>query len=120
MTLKELSLVELSEQLSILGKSARRLLESPDLNLHYKRKTSINYKTELIQVAASAIAALVDLRLQQGQLEVNVNLEIEQEIQQERMRQDQKFGAMPKKLDPLIWVAVLIEELAEVSEEVWE
>lgn len=116
---KELNPVELSERLSVLGESARSLRESPSLNLHYKRQTSTKYETELIQVAASAIAALVDLRLQQGQSEANVNLEIEREIQQERSRQDTKFGCQPQKLDPLIWIAILIEELAEASEEVW-
>jgi hypothetical protein len=108
---------ELSKQLSELGQAAREVRDSPDLNLHYQRQTSANYETELIQVAASAIAALTDLRLSQGRSEVDVNLEIEQEIKQERIRQDVRFG-MPQNLDPLVWISILIEELAEASEEI--
>lgn len=118
MTVQELNVVELSEKLSELGQIARKLRESPDLDLHCKRNTSINYEKELIQVAASAIAALTDLRLQRGQSRGDIELQIEEEVSQERIRQDEKFG-MPQKLDPLVWIAILIEELAEVSEEVW-
>lgn len=114
----KMSITELTKSLSQLGKTARELLESPDLDLYLTRQTSKNYETELIQVAASAIAALVDLRLEKEASETDVQKMIELEIHRERVRQDQKFGPMPRKLDPLIWVAILLEELAEVSEEV--
>lgn len=113
-----MSITELTESLSQLGKTARELLQSSDLDLYVSRQTSKNYETELIQVAASAIAALMDLRLEKGTSETDVQRTIELEIYQERARQDQKFGPMPRKLDPLVWVAILLEELAEVSEEV--
>lgn len=113
------TLVELAMQLERLGQIARSILESPDLELHQRRRTSLNYETELIQVAASAIAALEDLRLQQNCSKNLVYEQIEREIYQERLRQNEKFGAMPRRLDPLVWIAVMAEELAEVSEGVW-
>lgn len=119
MTTKQMDVVELSEQLAVLGEAARQLLQDPNLDLHYQRQTSANYETELIQVAASAIAALTDLRLQQGCPDTHVHTEIELEIYQERLRQDRKYGAMPRRLDPLVWTAVILSELHEVSEEVW-
>lgn len=113
------TLVELAEQLEKLGEMARALLESPDLELHHQRQTSPNYETELVHVAAAAVGALEDLRLQQGCSPNTVYESIEREIYRERQRADAKFGAMPRRNDPLVWIAVLIEETAEVSEEIW-
>ena len=113
------NLVDLAEQLAKLGQTARSLLEAPDLELHTQRNISPNYETELIQVAAAAVGALEDLRLQQGYSPNTVYQSIERDIYRERQRADAKFGAMPRRNDPLVWVAVLIEETAEVSEEIW-
>ena len=119
MTIQELSIVELSQKLSELVRSARQLRDSPNLDLHHPRKVSPNYETELIQLAASAFAALMDLRLQRGESHTSATLDIAAKIYQERTRQDDKFG-MPQNLDPLVWVAILLEELAEVAEEIVE
>ncbi|MGB3203739.1 MAG: hypothetical protein WBB28_01985 [Crinalium sp.] len=115
------NLVDLSAHLRVLGEVARQILEHPDLDLHRKRQTLANYETELVQVAASAIAALTDLHLttRTGESKVKLASEIEREIMMERIRQDDKHGLMPRRLDPLVWVAILVEEVAEVAEEIY-
>ena len=120
MTEISVEVIELAKQLSELGNVARKLLESPDLKkvLHEYRGTSSNYEMELIQVAAYAIAAITDLRMESDESEADVYRQIEREVYQERLRQDCRFGSMPRHLNPLIWIAVLTEELAEVAEEI--
>lgn len=116
-----LNLVKLSEDLEALGEDARSLLQGlSDQELVYSRRTTSNYETELIQVAASAIAALVDHRKRSSSQSLDhITDRVIGEILIERDRQDEKFGQMPRGLDPLVWVAVILEELAEVSEEVY-
>lgn len=116
-----LNLVKLSEDLEMLGRDARTILQGlSDEELMYGRRVTSNYETELIQVAASAIAALVDHRKSLTTQSVErVTDQILLEILNERDRQDEKFGQMPRGNDPLVWVAVILEELAEVSEEIY-
>ncbi|MBD1995324.1 hypothetical protein H6G00_01595 [Leptolyngbya sp. FACHB-541] len=114
-----LTLVEFAEKLEALGGEARALLESPDLDAHQRRKITLRYETELIQTAACTVNALMDLRLQQGGDRQKLEQEIWLEIQLEKARADEKFGEQPRKLDPLVWLAVILEELSEVGEEIY-
>jgi hypothetical protein len=116
-------LLLLTNQLKELGSRFRYLLDTPTLELYGKRQipNAENYQKELIQLAAVAVAALTDFRMAQ-----NPNLSQKEaekyilaQILLERCEQDKKFNrTFPAQLDPLIWVAVLHEELAEVAEEI--
>jgi hypothetical protein len=111
-TLQTDSLEAIIQDLKQLGERARSLLNSPDLDLQTKRQTSDRYQSELVQVAASAIAALQNYTKRPP-------LMIWQQVIKERKRQDQKFGAaVDRDLDPLVWMVVILEELAESAQEV--
>jgi hypothetical protein len=111
-TIQTDSLKAIITDLKKLGERARSLLDSPDLMLQTPRKTSTEYYRELIQVAASAIAALEDFSKLRPEF-------IFRDISAERERQDSKFGiARDRDNDPLIWMAVILEELAETAQEI--
>lgn len=42
------------------------------------------------------------------------------EIKKERERQDLKFGAQPRSLKPIVYLAILMEELGEVARSIIE
>lgn len=124
---------EVSQRIQALGAIARSLLEAGDLTC--RSQTTPRYEEELIQVAASAIAALVDARMQRQDLENqkkgfvnNLSPDIKlliaeslviSDVRAERSRQDIKFNqVMPIRQDPLVWLLVLAEEMAEVAEEI--
>lgn len=69
-------------------------------------------------MAASAIAALTDKWLEQGMPFDHVDQIIYHRIIKERLRQDSKFGSMPRSLNPFIWMAVIAEELSEAIAEI--
>jgi hypothetical protein len=75
----------------------------------------LDCEKELIQVAASAIAALTDLRISRGEgTKQDVEEAIILEVFKERERQDGKFTRkFPTGYDPLFWFFVLTEELSE-------
>ncbi|MGA7936396.1 MAG: hypothetical protein WCA35_22770, partial [Kovacikia sp.] len=106
----QLTLGRIIDQLTRLGQAARKLLES-ELQCHTERTVSTNYDTGLVQVAASAISALEDNERYSPE-------QIWEKIKSERARQDATWGELPRYLDPLVWVVVMVEELAEVAEEV--
>jgi hypothetical protein len=111
-TIQTDSLKAIITDLKKLGERARSLLDSPDVILQSPRKTKTEYYRELIQVAASAIAALEDFSKLRPEY-------IYQDISIERERQDLKFGiARDRDHDPLIWMAVILEELAETAQEI--
>ena len=101
--------------------SARYVLDA-DIDysqLSIESFTSDNYEKELIQVAASAVAAILDRRMQYDDSQKTVITDkIIREILEERDRQDTKFPPMSRKLDPLVWLAILFEELGEVAQEI--
>lgn len=119
-----MTLENLRDSMSVLGANARYILKETPLELQKERtfRDIDNYRTELVQVAAVALAALTDLEMQR----LNLSQEVAEEclicdILIERKRQDQKFQRkLPIGLDPLLWQAVLIEEIAEVGEEIEE
>ncbi len=110
------------QRLKELGKQARYFLKDTELDKTKKRSlvNPDNYETELIQVAAVAVAALTDYRMQHSDRQKTlIEQRIWQDILKERERQDKKFERrMPVGLDPCIWGLVLIEETAEVMAEV--
>jgi hypothetical protein len=64
--MKEQELLQLIQKLKELGQIARSIIDSPDIDLYRARSTTPNYDTELVQIAATAVAALTDLKLQEG------------------------------------------------------
>jgi hypothetical protein len=87
---------------------------------------SDTYRDELIQVAASAIAAVTcfdqgTTSLFQGDVDVEADNEtfdhwflgIVDEVYQERHRQEMLWG--PQKHDPFVWLAILGEEVGEAD-----
>ncbi len=117
------TLESIAAKLQELGQQARYILKHTELDLTRKRslKNPQNYEVELVQVAAVAVAALTDFKMQQNsnRRQDDVESEIFGEIIVERDRQDTKFNRLlPIGLDPLIWGAVLTEEVAEVMAEV--
>jgi len=50
----------------------------------------------------------------------SMNDTIFEEIKQERIRQDNKFGKQPRNLKPSLWLAVLTEEVGEVARAILE
>lgn len=118
-----MSLEALRDSMLVLGQKARHILKHTELDLSRKRtfRDKNNYRTELIQVAAVALAALTDLDMAETGWHDQVCIEelLWAEILDERERQDTKFGRqLPIELDPEIWGAVLIEEVAEVLAEI--
>lgn len=116
------TLGKIAKEIRLLGKKARYLLKETQLEVKKFRaiKDPINYETELIQVAASAIAALTDRRMGMDtrRTQTEVETEIFKQILKERRRQDELFGhSMPIAQDPCIWGAVLVEEVSEVFDE---
>jgi hypothetical protein len=112
------------EQLAALccttGERARHLLESPicQVVMNEPHATTANYKTEMVQVAASAIAALTDfLVASEGIKACAAETIVFNLIIEERARQDEKFGET-KNLNPLVWIAVIQEELSEAASEI--
>lgn len=105
-----------------LGKDARYILKEVGFQERpLLLKDSVNYQVELVQVAASAIAALTDYRMQNNVRlsQFEIESQIVSEIIQERGRQDLKFSrTMPCCRDPRVYSLVLIEEVAETIEEI--
>ena len=120
----------LLDELIGLGQRAEHLIKHTELDIHRVRnfKDVDNYETELTQVAAVAIAAITDIRMQrilEASKPVNkddVEFDIIAEIMAERDRQDIQFNrhVHPNNQDPFIWILVLLAELREVAEEVVE
>lgn len=107
----------------------RQSLDYTDVDYEKIKLSTVtnNYEKELIQVAASALAALVDYRLvntstydayfDDERLAVATEVALV-DILHERNRQDTKFKPIPRNLDPLVWLAVIQEELCEVAQEI--
>lgn len=112
---------QLARDISALGKKAQASIKTvnPDGSKTYQPpeyyrtprqlKDPHNFVTELVQVAALAIATIEDYG---GQVE-----DIYKAIQAERSRQDTRFGKI-RGQDYLVWAACLMEELGEVVDEV--
>ena len=84
-----------------------------------------NFREELIQVAAVAVAMVEDLDygsadssriVDDGIVGGSAMRDILLEVGLERKRQDQKWG--PQHHDPFTWLMILMEEVGEVAEEV--
>lgn len=124
----ELNLRVLKEILKEELKTSREALDYTTVNYETINLSNVtnNYDKELVQVAASAIAALVDYQLNTIYKDVakteedvdNVTNIVIKWVLQERKRQDAKFKPLPRNLDPLVWLAVIVEEIAEVAEEI--
>jgi hypothetical protein len=96
-------------QIIFAGEVARQVI---DHNRDYQLVNEITpeYISELIQTAASSLAALEDTGIdQQDAIRM---------VRDERIAQTIKHGAMPLNHDPLVWLAVIAEELGEAAEEV--
>jgi hypothetical protein len=84
---------------------------------------SDNYRDELIQVAAVAVAAVTCL--DQGTSDPftdpevgiavwnRVHRGVMNDVHLERVRQEEMWG--PQKHDPFVWLAILLEEAGEVA-----
>jgi hypothetical protein len=106
------ALLMLMKELKSLGERSRSILEAPDVELTHQRTTRMNYIPELIQVAASAIAAIQDFTQLKDEY-------IFRDIVMERRRQEIKHGrTIGSNHDPLIWIAIILEELEEVLREI--
>lgn len=87
-----------------------------------------NYRTELIQVAAAALAAAQVAEVDTTALGINTaeaargqgSLEnLLAEVREERRRQELKFGTQNgRDAPPDLWLVLLAEELGEVAEEI--
>lgn len=108
------TLEDLTSALIGLGGMAQQILKSPDLVLSRDRAVTPNYEAELVQVAASAIMAIWDLK---GGGEVAM-LDVAHAVSRECDRQVEPYGPLPRRYDPLVWIAILAEELAEVAQEI--
>lgn len=81
-------------------------------------------RTELIQVAAVAVAIVEDLdygaadsrKIHNYNLPITQVSEILVDVGNERVRQDEKWG--PQHHDSKTWLAILMEEVGEAAEEV--
>lgn len=76
----------------------------------------MSYRSELIQVAAVAIAAIQNL--DSGKTTEYIPDEILDEVINERMSQEGKWGS--QNHDPLMWLAILGEEYGEVARAILE
>lgn len=80
----------------------------------------MSYRSELIQVAAVAIAAVLDLDTgstsQTGSDGIIPTLDIINEIGEERDRQETKWGT--RHHSRIFWLAVLTEEVGEVARDI--
>ena len=74
----------------------------------------MSLRQELIQVAAVAVAIVEDLDY--GGTDHGRSAAVLEEVQEERVRQDEKWGAQHH--DPLTWLMILAEEVGEVAEEI--
>ncbi|MFB2832959.1 hypothetical protein [Floridanema evergladense] len=119
-----LGLKRLQETIEEFSEDARIFLDFSDVNYAdiWSPNVSDDYEKELIQVAASAVAAVTDSIMNNlpncSLTEQEIQSRIFTKIQEERKRQDIKFSPMPRKLSPLVWLAVLFEELGEVAKEI--
>lgn len=129
---KELVEYKLDRLWCILKKDlnhVREILDYNDVDYEQIKLSTVtgDYEKELIQVAASALAALVDYRLvntlrydayfDDERLAVATEVALV-DILNERKRQDTKFKPLPRNIDPFVWLAVIQEELCEVAQEV--
>jgi hypothetical protein len=78
--------------------------------------TNKNYRTELIQVAAVAVAIVDDLDYGSAKVGTTTSARTLIEVFRERHRQNEKWGAQHH--DPLTWLLILMEEVGEVAEEI--
>lgn len=128
MTTEDLVRQELKRLYSSLGSereldAVRAILDQPIQfsSIHISRPKGDDYRKELIQIAASAVAAVIDyelLSLNNDRSVSQVTNEVWVDVLQERARQDNKFSPLPRGLDPLVWLAVLKEELCETAREI--
>ncbi len=73
----------------------------------------MNFREELVQIAAVCVAIIEDL--DEGEALVGVQTSgILLEILDERFAQDEKWG--PQHHDPLAWLMILMEEVGEAAE----
>jgi hypothetical protein len=96
-------------QIILAGEVSRQAI---DRSRDYQRVNEVTpeYISELIQVAASALEALEDTGIdQQDAIRM---------IRDERIMQTIKHGPIPRNHDPLVWLAVIAEELGEAAREV--
>ena len=70
------------------------------------------YREELIQVAAVAVAAIQTIDL--GRAELSTTRDIFDQILLERIEQNKKFGA--QEHDPFVWMTILGEEYGEACQ----
>lgn len=68
-------------------------------------------RDELIQVGAVAVAAVEDLDIKPDRLMIF------SEVNDERKRQDAKWGEQHHHIDE--WLLILMEEVGEIAEHVW-
>lgn len=76
----------------------------------------MTYRDELVQVAAVAMAMIEDLDT--GLADRSGLAQVMKDVTNERLRQDQKWGAQHH--DPAVWIAILMEEVGEAAEELME
>lgn len=77
-----------------------------------------NYPTELIQVAAVAVAAWEDFMANQARCDGPAMREALDKIVAERRRQDTKWGNQHHPC--AVWLAILLEEVGELAEAINE
>ena len=82
----------------------------------------MSYRSELIQVAAVAVAAIQNLDAGSTAIETSYELDkscaIASEVLGERERQEKKWG--PQRHHPEKWMVILMEEVGEAAEAVLE
>jgi hypothetical protein len=102
-----------------LGVIARKAIESGRTQEAFSFSRQIGQpldcEEKLIQVAAAAITALVDLRVaRRAGTKQDIERTITDEVLEERKRQNNKFATgFATGCDPLFWFLVLIEELSK-------
>lgn len=77
-----------------------------------KQRARDRLRTELIQTAAVAVAALEDLIFESAGDSEQQTIEILGHVREERRRQDAKWG--PQHHNMFVWLSILGEEFGEV------
>lgn len=87
-----------------------------------------NYRDELVQVAAVALAAAqvdfvghtdVDTGRPRGVEGARAHAALAFQVARERQRQEAKFGTRtPEDVPPHLWLVILLEEVGEVADEI--
>lgn len=110
----------LREILSLLDDEVRNKLSISRKAEHFyvARAITDSYEKELIQLSACGLHALADYYAStEGYSPEEAHAKAIAESQAEMERQAAKFGAIPRYLDPMVWLAVIGEELAETAQE---